>query len=184
MPGVEGGAASDGEIGIEGVAGPAGLRGRAAGLVSRSVAAAIDVVVVAVTLVLAAVSLAAARYLVLGPPPALPDPPRAVTAAVADLVAIAYLAWAGASTGRTAGKQVMGLRLVGRSGRRLGPGRAVLRAALSVHFPLGLLWAAFSRRDASVQDLVVHSAVVYDWPHRGGSSGEPVIRPGRPYRPR
>jgi uncharacterized RDD family membrane protein YckC len=32
-----------------------------------------------------------------------------------------------------------------------------------VLFPAGLLWVLASRRNASVQDLIVGTAVVYDW---------------------
>jgi hypothetical protein len=42
----------------------------------------------------------------------------------------------------------------------------VLRAALCVVFPLGLLWCALSRHRRSLQDLVIGSAVLYD---SGGS---------------
>jgi hypothetical protein len=32
-----------------------------------------------------------------------------------------------------------------------------------VAFPIGLLWVLVSRKNASVQDLIVRSAVVYYW---------------------
>jgi hypothetical protein len=38
---------------------------------------------------------------------------------------------------------------------------------LCVMFPLGLLWAVFSRRRRSLQDILVRSAVVYDWAAEG-----------------
>jgi hypothetical protein len=41
--------------------------------------------------------------------------------------------------------------------------RSFARALLYVLFPAGLLWIMASRRNASVQDLVVRTAVLYDW---------------------
>jgi uncharacterized RDD family membrane protein YckC len=38
-----------------------------------------------------------------------------------------------------------------------------VRAVLYVVFLPGILWAAVSRRNASIQDLIVGTAVVYDW---------------------
>jgi uncharacterized RDD family membrane protein YckC len=35
-----------------------------------------------------------------------------------------------------------------------------------VLFPAGLLWVLASRRNASIQDLVVGTVVVYDWAYR------------------
>jgi hypothetical protein len=56
----------------------------------------------------------------------------------------------------------MGLRVTGRRGERLPVLRALLRAGLCVSFPMGLLWSPFSRRRASLQDLLVRSEVRYD----------------------
>ena len=61
------------------------------------------------------------------------------------------------------GKQLAGLRVVDRVGRRLSVWRALARAVLYVLFPIGLLWVLASRRNASAQDLVVRTVVVYDW---------------------
>ncbi len=35
-----------------------------------------------------------------------------------------------------------------------------------VLFPLGLFWSAISRRNASLQDLLVRTSVIYDWHER------------------
>jgi hypothetical protein len=48
-------------------------------------------------------------------------------------------------------------------GRSVGLGRLIARAVPYVLFPLGFLWTAFSVRQASVQDLVLDTAVIYDW---------------------
>ena len=98
------------------------------------------------------------------------DPPFGVTALslwlsgpLGGLLAVAYLTAGWGTTGRSLGKQLAGLRVVHRTGSRLGPVRALLRAVLYVLFPAGLLWVLVSRHNASVQDLLVRSAVVYDW---------------------
>jgi uncharacterized RDD family membrane protein YckC len=61
------------------------------------------------------------------------------------------------------GKQLAGLRVVDRNGQRLSLRRSFARAVLYVLFPAGLLWVLASRRNASLQDLVVGTAVLYDW---------------------
>ena len=75
------------------------------------------------------------------------------------------------------GKQVAGLRVVGRGGRRLSLWRSFARALLYVLFPVGLLWVLASRRNASVQDLVVGSAVVYDWAYHPAEGGGGMTAP-------
>jgi uncharacterized RDD family membrane protein YckC len=67
----------------------------------------------------------------------------------------------------------MGLRVVGRQGQLLGWPRSAARAALYVTFGFGLYWSVVDRRRRSLQDIVLGTAVVYDWqpnpqPHIGG----------------
>jgi uncharacterized RDD family membrane protein YckC len=104
-----------------------------------------------------------ARYLLYGPPFAIPAPGLWLSGPLGALLAVTYLAVGWATTGRTPGKQLAGLRVVDRAGHLLRPGRAVLRALLCVLFPAGLLWILVSRSNASVQDLLVRTAVLYDW---------------------
>jgi uncharacterized RDD family membrane protein YckC len=68
--------------------------------------------------------------------------------------------WAG--PGRTHGDQFMGLRVVGRGGARLHLLHAGARAVLCVLFLPGLFWVLVSRRNLSVQDIVLRTTVVYD----------------------
>ncbi|MET0693397.1 MAG: RDD family protein [Propionibacteriaceae bacterium] len=79
------------------------------------------------------------------------------------LVLVVYLTAAWALTGRTYGDQLMGLRVVGRHGQRLGLPLALARAVLCVVFPLGLLWCAVSATRRSLQDLLLGTSVIYDW---------------------
>ncbi|RSO09038.1 RDD family protein [Streptomyces sp. WAC 06783] len=143
--------------------GPARFQGRAAGLVSRTVAAIADILVVLGLAVLADLFAGAVRFLVLGPPFAPPKLSDWLTGVLGFALTVGYLAVSWTVTGQTVGARLMGLRVVRRPGRPLGVGRALLRAVLCVVFPLGLFWTPLSRRDASVADLVVRSAVVYDW---------------------
>jgi uncharacterized RDD family membrane protein YckC len=139
------------------------LQGHRAGFISRVAADAIDLGVVwaiGLSLLLFA---AVVRYLLAARPFQLPVLPSWQLPTGGAVIAVAYLTSGWASTGRTVGKQVAGLRVADRSGRRLSFGRALLRASLYVLFPAGLLWILVSRHNASLQDLIVGSAVTYDW---------------------
>lgn len=142
---------------------PAALQGRRAGFVSRALAAVIDLALLWL-LGLAIVLLASVvRFVLLGPPFVVSSlPPVALTPA-SFAAGVLYLTYFWATMGRSPGQHVFGLRVVGRGGRPVGAIRAVLRAAFCLVFPIGLLWVVVSRRNASVQDLAVRSAVVYDW---------------------
>jgi uncharacterized RDD family membrane protein YckC len=150
------------------------LQGHRAGLASRVVADAVDLGVawllgLAVLLVAGVV-----RYLLAGPPFRLPVLPRLLDVTGGAVIAVAYLAWSWAATGRSVGKQVVGLRVVDRVGRRLSLVRSLSRAVLYVLFPAGLLWVVASRRNASVQDLLVGTAVVYDWTYHPADDVAPA----------
>lgn len=146
----------------------AALQGRRAGFVSRVLAAVIDLALLWL-LGLAIVLLASlVRFVVLGPPFVVANLPPVTLTPASFALGVVYLTYFWGTTGRTPGQHVFGLRVLGRGGRRLGAIRAVLRAAFCLVFPLGLLWVVVSHRNASVQDLVVRTAVVYDWAHRSG----------------
>lgn len=142
-----------------------------AGIVTRTLAAIVDVVVVLVLMGTAFLAVAGVRFLVSPLGFSWPAPSWAQSLAAAGLLAVGYLTAAWATSGRTAGAAVHGLRVRSVGGARLGWFRAALRAALCVAFPPGLAWSAVGRRRRSVQDLLVGSVVVYDWvsPAGGGS---------------
>lgn len=79
------------------------------------------------------------------------------------LFLVLYLTIAWSTTGRSAGKRILGLRVVNRRGARVSLATAFVRAVLCAAFPIGLLWAILSRESRSVQDLVLRTSVVYDW---------------------
>lgn len=153
-----------------------GRQWRRAGIVSRLLADAVDLVVAIVLGVLALLVLSAIRGLFTSSFEfvSLPQPYRVV---LALLLVIGYLGAGWGLEGRTLGKTVMGLRVVGDDGSDLSPGRGLLRAALSVLVAPGILWALVSSRNASLQDLVLRTAVVHDWglppTTTTGASGRP-----------
>jgi uncharacterized RDD family membrane protein YckC len=149
------------------------LQGHRAGFASRVVADAVDLGVAWLIGLSALLVGGVVKYLLTGPPFSLPVLPNWLDAGAGATIAVLYLGLSWAATGRSVGKQIAGLRLVDRAGRRLAPWRCFARAALYVLFPAGLLWILASRRNASIQDLVVGSAVVYDWAYH------PAEGPGR-----
>jgi uncharacterized RDD family membrane protein YckC len=139
------------------------LQGHRAGFASRVVADLVDLGVAWLLGLSALVAAGVVRYLLTGPPLGLPVLPNWLDAGAAAVIAVGYLGASWAATGRSMGKQLAGLRVVDVAGRRLSLRRSLIRATLYVLFPAGLLWVLASRRNASVQDLVVGTAVVYDW---------------------
>ena len=150
------------------------LQGHRAGFASRVVADAIDLGVAWLLGLAALLAAGVVRYLLTGPPLRLPVLPNWLGAGAGGVIAVAYLALSWAATGRSVGKQVAGLRVVGRTGGRLSLWRAFCRAVLYVLFPAGLLWVLASRRNASVQDLIVGTAVVYDWAYHPADETSPT----------
>ena len=74
-----------------------------------------------------------------------------------------YLALCWVVIGKTIGQQVMGLRVLSASGRRLRPLQALARAGFCVLFAIGLLWVVISRRNLAVWDIFLRTRVTYDW---------------------
>jgi uncharacterized RDD family membrane protein YckC len=139
------------------------LQGHRAGFASRVVADVVDLGVAWLLGLSALLAAGVVRYLLSGPPLRLPVLPNWLDAGTGGVIAVFYLSLSWAATGRSVGKQIAGLRVVKRDGGRLSLGRSFARAVLYVLFPAGLLWILASRRNASVQDLVVGTMVVYDW---------------------
>ena len=133
-----------------------------AGVVTRLLAAAVDAVVVVVLTALLDLAAAGARFLWFPADFQWPRPTPVVTAGVLLLVAVVYLAIGWALTGRTYGSRLMGLRVLSSQYRPLGWTRAILRALISVLWPIGLLWCGISRTRLSLSDVVLRTVVVYD----------------------
>jgi uncharacterized RDD family membrane protein YckC len=134
-----------------------------AGFVSRVGADVADAILVCVGTVLLLLAGAMLRALFAGSVFTFPHPDQLETASALSLVYVVYLTFFWTATGRTPGKQVVGLRVVTASGEPIGAVRALARAVVCVVFPVGLLWVIVSRRNRAVHDVLVGTAVIYDW---------------------
>jgi uncharacterized RDD family membrane protein YckC len=150
---------------------PGQAAARAAGIVTRTLAAAVDAGVVVAMMGGTLVLIAGVRFFVSPTSFRWPSPSWDQSLAVGALLAVAYLTVGWATLGRSFGGAVLGLRVRSRGGRPLGWLRSFVRAALYVVFPVGLLWCGISRGRLSLQDLLLRSVVVYD-------DRRPVIRNG------
>jgi len=146
------------------------FQGGRAGLVSRSVAAVVDIAVVLVAVVVIYLGIAGALLIWNPRDPHVPSLPHGAVGTAAVALAVGYLAVAWTTSGRTVGDQIIGLRVVAGSDRRLGAGRAVVRALIVTVFPVGLLWCLVSAQQHAVWDALLRTTVVYDW------SGRAVVR--------
>jgi uncharacterized RDD family membrane protein YckC len=141
------------------------FQGLRAGFVSRALAAVIDAALVAALVAGLVVGWSLLRSL--GESSfELSLPGTWGAFALGEVLLLVYLWITWSTTGRSIGKQVMGLRLVNFRGELMRPGGALLRAALCVLFPMGLLWCLFSRHNHSVADIVLRTSVIYDWKAR------------------
>jgi uncharacterized RDD family membrane protein YckC len=158
------------------------LQGHRAGFASRLVADVLDFGVAWLLGLSVLVAAGVVSYLLTGPPLHLPVLPNWLDATAGATIAVGYLTFSWAATGRSVGKQVAGLRVADRAGRRLSLWRSFARAVLYVLFPAGLLWVLASRRNASLQDLIVGTVVVYDWAYHPPDQASPTSD-GRSARP-
>ena len=143
-----------------------------AGLASRLLAVAIDVVVVVFLMIGLLIVGSGIRALFTGTLE-IEVHSEEIRGPLATLVLLAYLAYGWGLNGRTVGMVMMGLRAVGQDGSDLSPWRGFWRAVLYLLFLPGILWALVSKRNASVQDLLLRTAVVYDWEHHSGGQVRP-----------
>ena len=85
-----------------------------------------------------------------------------------------YFTAAWATTGRTYGDHLLGLRVVNFRGDGMRWAGAAVRAAFCVALPVGLYWAVLSRSNRSLQDTVLRTSVLYDWTARRRTTAHPV----------
>lgn len=159
------------------------LQGQRAGIVSRGLAFAADIGIafVVYTVLVAGVSLL--WDLLFSNKVEIPTPPGWASALMIFWVLVIYLALGWGSTGRTIGKQLLGLRVVRADARPLTPRQAFVRAFLCAIFYPGILWVPFDRRCRSLQDKALKTVVVYDWipeaarPRRMAPAATPAVPP-------
>jgi uncharacterized RDD family membrane protein YckC len=156
-----------------------GIQGLHAGIVTRTAANSVDFVVVVCALAVGYAAWFATRFLLHPAHFSAPNPPFIVVLICGGVVMIGYFTASWATTGRTYGDHLLGLRVVGAGGERLRWRRSVTRAVLCVVFPIGLFWSVVSPTSRSVQDGLLRTAVVYDWatgvpvpPQRSSTPGE------------
>lgn len=148
-------------------------QGERAGIVSRLLANILDVAVAAGIVVGLFLGYLAVLFLLDPTRSSYPTPQNLWLwlVVVGSWVSVAYFTASWATTGRTLGNHVLGLRVVNFRGRRLTWPGAFLRACFCVYFPIGLLWVLISRQNRSLQDTVMRTSVIYDW-----ITGQPVRR--------
>lgn len=136
--------------------------GRPAGFVTRAAANAVDVALVTAAVAVLYAMVAGFRFLLAPTRFHLVAPEFFWVVVIVGVGLVLYwtASWSGA--GRTYGDQLMGLRVVGPRGRRLPLLYAALRAVVCVLFLPGLFWVLVSRRNRSVQDVVLRTRVLYD----------------------
>jgi uncharacterized RDD family membrane protein YckC len=145
---------------------------RPAGIITRALACAVDILMV--------VLLASGSYLGLAFFKLLLDPKNFswpntgpwLSMAYAMGLATVYLTFFWATSGRSIGGTLMGVRVIGPRRRVMRFAGALLRALFCVVFPIGLFWALLDRRRRSLQDIVLRTTVIYDWSVR---APEPLL---------
>lgn len=142
------------------------FQGNRAGFVTRLLANLVDVTLVSVTVGVLYVGWAGLLFVLSPSRFTFPSTPFAGLLGLGALVA--WVSWtvSWATTGRTPGAHVMGIRVVNYHGQRMRWQGAALRALFCLGFLPGLLWVIISGENRSVQDLVLRTSVIYDWTNR------------------
>jgi uncharacterized RDD family membrane protein YckC len=140
-----------------------GFQGQPAGLVTRMAANVVDVAVVVLLVVAGYFGVVGVLFLRQGARFTFPIVTYRAAYAAGFLALVAYFSISWATSGRTYGDRMLGLRVRTADGGELGAIRAIARALLCALFPLLLAWVAVSRENRSVQDLVAGTHVIYDW---------------------
>jgi uncharacterized RDD family membrane protein YckC len=157
-----------------------GFQGHRAGFATRCVAAGIDFAAVGAVLCLIYAGWAIAIFVVRPASFTMPTVSFPLVLAAGFFVAWLSFTAAWATTGRTVGGHVMGIRVVGHTGAAMRLPWAALRAAFCLAFMPGLVWVIVSRENRSLQDTLMRTSVIYDWtkrapgrPGRGAASAHP-----------
>lgn len=138
------------------------LQGTRAGFTTRMIAAFIDVLTIALVVV-AVWGVNRLIFLVLDPTNVI-DPPSLTVIALGGFP-LMWIYWtaAWATSGRTIGSTILGLKVVTTKGGTLPWPVAAMRGALCILVPIGALWILVGRSNASVQDVMLRTQVVYHW---------------------
>jgi len=90
-------------------------------------------------------------------------PPHWLNELLVWILLVVYLTGGWWSTGRTLGKQMIGLRVVRSDGSPLRFLRALFRALLCASFFPALLLALVNGRNRGLEDVAFRTVVIYDW---------------------
>lgn len=139
------------------------LQGLRAGFVSRAVASGTDVLLVLCVYVVGVVMVSIAWDLFFSKSISVAAPPHWVNELLVWILLVVYLTGGWLSTGRTLGKQMMGLRVVRSDGTPLRFFQALFRALLCASFFPALVLALVNRRNRGLEDVAFGTVVTYDW---------------------
>ena len=134
---------------------------RAAGIITRGLAAIIDLVVVLLIMSALYGGLVLVRLVYSPTAFSLPSLNAVFSTVMTFAIAVLYLTACWTVSGSTAGAVTMGLRVVGRRSPRVSLLVGLLRAVGCVIFPIGLLWVVVDRQRRSLQDIVFRTRVIY-----------------------
>jgi len=137
---------------------------RAAGIITRGLAAVIDLVVVLLVMSALYGGLVLVRLVYSPTAFSLPSLNAVFSTVVTFGVAVLYLTGCWTVSGSTAGAVVMGLRVVGWRSQRVRLVVGLLRAIGCVLFPIGLLWVVVDRQRRSLHDIAFRTRVIYSRP--------------------
>lgn len=146
------------------------LQGERAGFFTRVIAAVIDVVVVGAIII--GIWIGVWLFLLVFNPLVDYGMPRPGYFVLGGYFLMwLYWTWTWSTSGRSIGQNLMGVRVLDRRGGRPKWTLAAVRSAFCVVFHFGILWILVSRRNRSVQDVVLRTRVVHDW-STGTSTGQ------------
>jgi len=134
---------------------------RAAGIITRGLAAIIDLVVVLLIMSALYGGLVLVRLVYSPTAFSLPSLNAVFSTLTTFAIAVLYLTACWTVSGSTAGAVTMGLRVVEQRVPRVSLLVGLLRAICCVLFPIGLLWVVVDRQRRSLQDIVFRTRVIY-----------------------
>ena len=134
---------------------------RAAGIITRGLAAIIDLVVVLLIMSALYGGLVLVRLVYSPTAFSLPSLNAVFSTVMTFAIAVLYLTACWTVSGSTAGAVTMGLRVVEQRVPRVSLLVGLLRAICCVLFPIGLLWVVVDRQRRSLQDIVFRTRVIY-----------------------
>jgi uncharacterized RDD family membrane protein YckC len=152
------------------------FQGQRAGVVTRTVANTVDFAVSVGVVAAGYLSWCVVLFVVDARDFSFPNPTFLLLLACGELVLFLYFTGAWATTGRTYGDHLLGLRVVNHGGERMRWAGAAVRAVFCLAFPIGLFWTVVSPTNRSLQDTVIRTSVIYDW--TTGRQAPPVAEPG------